>query len=513
MTAADEQREQPAAHPFRAKQISVCYPSGPSSGYMLGCLLPAITQELPHWTLGVAHPTSGPGHSEDAPHLEIGSIQWSDYDYIQWDFIKSFPRHTLFNAYPIRKALIRKNYLIKAVESYAIKNNVRLEDGIAVPKSYTFALSFPDELDELWADELYDLSEDLNSNNGGSDKKVWILKPALADKGQGIRLFRTKDELYAIFEQLEEDEESHNQSHSSDEEAGEEEDTSYHQKTWVPVSQMRDWIIQEYISNPLLRHPRVPQSYDIHSPLDRSSFHKHHLRVYVLAVGALSVYVYKDILTLFSSKPYSMDDLEDLRVHLTNTCLQEDGAPKNGETGQQEQHNVPVSIDEHPREVTEQIDKIVSQIFSFIPQNDPINFQLLPNSFEVFGLDFLVDDRLQVWLLEVNAGPDFSQTGDTFQPIITELFRNVVRVLKLEYPELLGHDEGGGGGAKDRADKIVEKAGLTAPSLSSSCDRLTLQDSSPVLLDHTVNTPLTAPSTLPPGFRKVLHLQTGLSFR
>jgi hypothetical protein len=123
---------------------------------------------------------------------------------------------------------------------------VRLEDGIAVPKSYTFALSFPDELDELWADELYDLSEDLNSNNDGSDKKVWILKPALADKGQGIRLFRTKDELYAIFEQLEEDEESHNQSHSSDEEAGEEEDTSYHQKTWVPVSQMRDWIIQVY---------------------------------------------------------------------------------------------------------------------------------------------------------------------------------------------------------------------------------------------------------------------------
>ena len=57
-----------------------------------------------------------------------------------------------------------------------------------------------------------------------------------------------------------------------------------------------------------------------------------------------------------------------------------------------------------------------------------IHFQLLPNAFEIFGVDFLVDEEGTAWLLEVNAFPDFAQTGGELQGVIRELFEEVVEV-------------------------------------------------------------------------------------
>lgn len=37
---------------------------------------------------------------------------------------------------------------------------------------------------------------------------------------------------------------------------------------------------------------------------------------------------------------------------------------------------------------------------------------------ELYGLDFMVDERLKVWLLEVNAGPDFGQTGQRLKELV-----------------------------------------------------------------------------------------------
>jgi tubulin--tyrosine ligase len=80
---------------------------------------------------------------------------------------------------------------------------------------------------------------------------------------------------------------------------------------------LREWVIQEYIDEPLLL-----KSYDNR---------KFHLRVYIIVVGKLKVYVYNDILALFSLRPYdeiiqlndSLPDL-DLKTHITNTCFQFD---------------------------------------------------------------------------------------------------------------------------------------------------------------------------------------------
>lgn len=44
----------------------------------------------------------------------------------------------------------------------------------------------------------------------------------------------------------------------------------------------------------------------------------------------------------------------------------------------------------------------------------PNDSQVTPNAFEVFGLDFLVDDNLDVFLLEINAVRPFLIQSESF---------------------------------------------------------------------------------------------------
>jgi hypothetical protein len=52
----------------------------------------------------------------------------------------------------------------------------------------------------------------------------------------------------------------------------------------------------------------------------------------------------------------------------------------------------------------------------------------LPNCFELFGFDFLVDDDFNVHLIEANAFPDFKQTGQRLNNLISVLFEQTVAV-------------------------------------------------------------------------------------
>jgi len=91
----------------------------------------------------------------------------------------------------------------------------------AIPRTWDLEISYADELDEMWSDELWDLGERLDDPD-----KWWILKPSMADRGMGIRLFNSKTALQQIFEEFDSD---------SDDEADE---------TAVITSQLRHFVIQ-----------------------------------------------------------------------------------------------------------------------------------------------------------------------------------------------------------------------------------------------------------------------------
>lgn len=110
-----------------------------------------------------------------------------------------------------------------AIQEYLAKQRHRgnendvLEKGI--PRGWVIDIQFADELDELMLDDLYDLREDLQENESIEEmserkcvvsfgykichdriddltRRWFVLKPGMSDKGQGIRMFSTEDELY-----------------------------------------------------------------------------------------------------------------------------------------------------------------------------------------------------------------------------------------------------------------------------------------------------------------------------
>lgn len=155
-------------------------------------------------------------------------LQWSTYDAINHELTYAQPSQVLSCTYVIRKALIRKHYLARCTQNHVTKHPESVLTS-AVPRTWDFEIRFADELDELWGDELWDLGQELNK---GDPSKWYILKPGMTDRGMGIRLFRTKEDLTGIFEEFEED------SDNEETEEASQNDTS------VMTSHVRHFVIQ-----------------------------------------------------------------------------------------------------------------------------------------------------------------------------------------------------------------------------------------------------------------------------
>lgn len=157
------------------------------------------------------------------PPLRSKLLQWATYDNIDHSLTVSEPRRVLSSSYTIRKAIIRKHFLARCIHAYLLKHpeSVLLK---SVPQTWDIEVSCADELDELWSDELWELGNELDA----APQKWYILKPGMADRGMGIRLFNSKDTLYKIFEEFD----------------GCSDDEDEEDNTLVLTSQLRHFVIQ-----------------------------------------------------------------------------------------------------------------------------------------------------------------------------------------------------------------------------------------------------------------------------
>ncbi|KAL7928531.1 survival protein sure-like phosphatase/nucleotidase [Trichoderma chlorosporum] len=336
-------------------------------------------------------------------------LQIIPYEAIDFEFASAHTKTSLINSYMIRKALIRKHYLSATLDHWAAKN----PDSVLkkhLKRSEAFEVDYAEFLDDALV-EAFDLREsmDRNEEKEASEREWWILKPGMSDRGQGIRLFSTMEELQDIFDKWEED-----RPDSDDEEDGEgqqggaaDEDAD---GDYITASHLRHFVAQPYIHPPLLLSP---------------GGHKFHIRTYVLCAGSLDVYVYKHMLALFAGKPYTApwEAPDDVEAFLTNTCLQD--SPN--ENTVRRFWGLPLEGAVLER-VFGQVCETTGEVFEAAARAMPIHFQTLPNAFEVFGLDFLVDDGGEAWLLEINAFPDFKQTGGDLKEIVEGFWRGVAKV-------------------------------------------------------------------------------------
>jgi hypothetical protein len=355
----------------------------------------------------------------ELPDSSAPVFQYREYERLNFEHIMCRPSTSLSNAYIIRKALIRKHYLSNTVANWISKNPDSILRHHFKP-AFDFELDYAEFLDDALL-EAYELRESMEKNEERpeSEKEWWILKPGMSDRGQGIRLFNSENQLREIFEEWEED--------SDDEESGSETnespvDTTEAHDAGIVTSQLRHFMAQPYIDPPLL--------------LPSSSNRKFHIRTYVLATGSLQVYVFKEMLALFAAKSYCPpheedDEVKDLARHLTNTCFQEGGSSNEGSVRRfwDLDHHIPGLSADWKEKIFEQICAVTGEVFEAAARGMMVHFQTLPNAFELFGVDFLVDASGDVWLLELNAFPDFAQTGeDLKEMIVGKLFEETIDV-------------------------------------------------------------------------------------
>ncbi|OCF40672.1 cytoplasmic protein [Kwoniella heveanensis CBS 569] len=479
------------------------------SPYTQSLLVQALVATIPSLSLSLA----------PFPEAEPPALQWADYDLMSFDKPHAYPTSYQISSYIYRKALIRKHQLQSTIIAYLAKCQHRNIESVlnpqthgGIPKGWNVEIQFADELDELLVDDLYELGEGMRDNEGKEDgeKRWWILKPGFADRAQGIRMFSTEDELRAIFESFEpsssdeEDYEDEDDDHDDEDvggkgadehgsvngedgvmdllvqkavelgftdeddergnDQGDEDNDEDEEGTGVMTSQLRHFVIQEYMPRPVL----FDIAQQAHQPRPRSNprGYKFHLRAYVLVTGGYTVHLARTMLALFSGSPYthpsSSDDELDLRPHLTNTCLQTDayGAPTPPEelvklfweleglsalsANSKGDYEEKGTIDRAWLDGTfAKCGEVVAEAVKAGAECGSFGLQFMPNAFEIFGVDLILSfpesasshssplPRLPiptVTLLEFNASPDFHQSGDRLRPDLLEMFKGVIRI-------------------------------------------------------------------------------------
>ncbi|KAL5627332.1 hypothetical protein BROUX41_003485 [Berkeleyomyces rouxiae] len=350
-------------------------------------------------------------------------LQIMAYEALDFEHAAQNPGAALINSYMIRKALIRKHYLSLAVQHWVAKHPESILKK-AVKPSDAFEVDYAEFLDDSLI-EAFDLRQSMDDNEEKEpqDREWWILKPGMSDRGQGIRLFSTMQELQDIFDEWEaerpdsDDEGEEGDVHSSDG------NTTLAQKD----TEDRSTVAGDYITTSHLRH-FVAQQY-IHPPLlPAGDNRKFHIRTYVMCTGRMSVYVYDDMLALSAGQAYAAPWADaNLDAHLTNTCRQ-DSLPAGATPVVQR-----LSALAFPPGTTSyaalraQIGEIIGDVFEGAARAMGMHFSPLVNAFEVFGVDFLIGADGTPFLLEVNSFPDFRQTGDGLSAVVEGFWTETLR--------------------------------------------------------------------------------------
>jgi len=178
--------------------------------------------------------------------------------------------------------------------------------------------------------------------------------------------------------------------------------------------------LQKYVDNPLL--------------IDG---YKSDLRLYVFipSFHPLKIFVMRNGLVRFSSERYDMSNLKNNYSHLTNSSINRHNPDKEkeksfiGESCKWTVERLLVYLKEHFglesdrfwRMIDDVVILTVLSIIDQIPESE--------HSFEMFGFDIMLDEKLKPWLLEVNASPAIATKCREDEvvkiPLLHELIDNV----------------------------------------------------------------------------------------
>ncbi|CDW81438.1 tubulin-tyrosine ligase family protein [Stylonychia lemnae] len=179
------------------------------------------------------------------------------------------------------------------------------------------------------------------------------------------------------------------------------------------------FILQKYIERPLLIHQR-----------------KFDIRVWVFINYDFSCYIFKEGYLRTSSSEFSIDpnNPDDQYVHLTNNAIQkysenygnfEDGNQMSYDQFQEYLDMSNYKLDVKNDLVHRMKQLIVRSIFATKSILDP---QKRKSCFELFGYDFIIDEDLNLWLIEVNTNPCIEESSSILKIYLPRMIDDMLKL-------------------------------------------------------------------------------------
>ncbi|CAL1540043.1 unnamed protein product [Lymnaea stagnalis] len=244
--------------------------------------------------------------------------------------------------------------------------------------------------------ETYKLDERIDRDRFLSEYKegeTWICKPTSLNQGKGIFLLRSREEINQLLTEREA------------------------KSSWTRQVQMR--IVQRYIHNPLLIEGR-----------------KFDIRAYMFIASTVPFLVlFHNGYVRLSCQKYSQDDTN-LTTHLTNQFVQKkdptykDNKEDTAWTMEKLNEYINQTIGKEKNMdkdwvfggLTKQMQRITLHCFNSVKHK----LQCKIGYFDLYGMDFMVDSDLKVWLIEINANPALWTNCQALKEAIPRVVRDAL---------------------------------------------------------------------------------------
>lgn len=268
-------------------------------------------------------------------------------------------------------------------------------------------------------EKLLEKADKMNTSMKNINIPTWIMKPVGRAQGKGIFLFRKlkdiqdwkrkeMDTTYAPnnvqgTNRLNNMDLNKSSLDSKDGSAATVEAHSGSQvrENWKPNENRENvetYVVSRYIDNPYLI---MGKKFDI--------------RMYVLVTSfsPMVIWMHREGFARFSNQRFSLEDIDNNIVHLTNVAIQktaEDYDPEKGAKWSLESLRTYLTH-KHGSDKTATVFNQISRTVIRSLQSVKKSIISDKHCFELYGYDLMLDDALKIWLIEVNASPSLTASS------------------------------------------------------------------------------------------------------
>lgn len=271
-------------------------------------------------------------------------------------------------------------------------------------KHHLYNISFPFE-DKLGSKTSLNIPLSYSNN-----KSLWIIKAPNLNRGHCIKVVNSANEVKKCIKSFYE---GIMKGYSGDKESNSNFDIEAKN-----IYRSKVVLVQKYLEKPLLYHNR-----------------KFDIRIWVLLTQEFHVYVFKEGHLKTCSIDYNIDSLNKYR-HLTNYSLQKKSTCfskyENGNEVSFEQFDIylkqirPNDSIDLKEDILKRIKNIIAM--SFYSVKTKINCLDRKYCFELFGYDFILDNGLNPFLIEVNSNPGLEESSPLIKTLVPRMIDDALRL-------------------------------------------------------------------------------------